>query len=159
MQQITPRSINRYVWIAGGGYVAVHIALAVVIVLAPGGNAFANAFALLGVFFLNPILPLVLGYAAGMLAAWRFAKEEQRYPGEVETRQFAQRTSMALTWIWMLESVVGMLVMKVPDVAFALATLAALVILGILAIITYWILRWSFGWYAKLRLEQQQAAR
>ncbi|WP_255991966.1 ABZJ_00895 family protein [Chitinolyticbacter albus] len=142
MQQQAPLSINRYVWMAGAGYVAISIAIGIVVTLLGMKN--------------NISLHGATSLTAGMLAAWRFVVEQQRQPAKTETHQFALRTSALIGLLSLLVIALVLLAFDITQQAGTGAFIAIMLgVVAVLSFITYWILRWSFNWFAAQQLKQR----
>ncbi|WP_148717065.1 ABZJ_00895 family protein [Chitinolyticbacter meiyuanensis] len=138
----TPDSINRYVWIAAAGYFVISIAL-------------SGALTLLGLRS-NVSLHAATSLAASMLAAWRFVVERQRLPEKPEKHQFALRTATLIAVVSLILIAVIALAFDIPGLTdTGMFLIIMLGVVAVLSFITYWILRWSFGWFAS----QQRNAR
>lgn len=102
-------------------------------------------------------LNIVVTIASSFIAAWQFTKEQKRIPTAEESNSYA-RLALAGTWMVSLLLVIAFLALFVPPNELEIfkklintKTFLTIVPIAfiVLSVIYYFIIEWSFSWYAK----------
>jgi hypothetical protein len=105
-------------------------------------------------------------FAASLFASWMFTRDRQREPTVGETKTYAWQS---LSGLWLVSLLVAGIAISifatVEELKILLELLAMKWFLGamtfgalLISAISYIVIRWSFGWYARMAFKSVNAA-